>query len=245
MRRTLTTLIALLCVLTASCRHARRCRLASRRTWDSRPSDSAASPRGCAPTRRRRIIPGPSYFVARRGKIAMFRGQRLVPIRQTKAPMTRDAIFRIYFHEQAAHVGGPDAALRRRQAHARPPVSKYIPRSANLKSAYEKVDGAGVRTLELVPSRATMSIGPAAPHLRSRTGSSETASSEGVRRRNPTGDSPTNARWSSGSQAGFGTSRARRGITATHRRPRDRLIEVISGTSLYPVPEGRLLDRSA
>jgi CubicO group peptidase (beta-lactamase class C family) len=60
------------------------------------------------------VIPGAIVLVARHGKVAMFEPVGVLNP-ETKAPMTRDAIFRIYSMSKTYHLGLAHDPLRGRQ----------------------------------------------------------------------------------------------------------------------------------
>ena len=244
MRRTLTTLIALLCVLTACAAHAQTLPTA-------KPEDVGLSTErlGRITARLRAdaekgIIPGTVLLVARQGKIAMFEASG-VRDPQTKAPMTRDAIFRIYSMSKPLTSVGLMLLFEEGKLTLDQPVSKYIPALGNLKVGVEKVDGAGVRTLELVPSRRDMSIQDLLRHTSGLTYGffGDSLVKKEYVAANPTGDSPTNAEMVE--RLGKLPLAYQPGTTWDYSYSTDvlgRLIEVISGTSLYQFQRERLLD---
>ena len=102
-------------------------------------------------------FPGAVVVVARKGKVAYFEafGQRDP---QTGAPMTKDAIFRLYsmtkpFTSVAAMMLVEDGKLTLAD-----PVSKHLPQLANLKVAVAKQDAEGKTTYTLVPAASEMTI---------------------------------------------------------------------------------------
>ena len=104
------------------------------------------------------VIPGAVLLVARHGKVAMFEA---IGVRdpESKAPMTRDAIFRIYSMSKpitsvAAMILFEEGKLTLDQ-----PASKYLPQLGGLKVGVEKPEtGGGAPTLELQPARRDMTI---------------------------------------------------------------------------------------
>ena len=98
-------------------------------------------------------IPGAILLVARKGKIAVFEP---IGVRdpQTKASMTRDAIFRIYSMSKPITSVAAMMLVEDGRCALTEPVSKYIPQLGGLKVAVEKPDA----PLELVPSRRDMTI---------------------------------------------------------------------------------------
>jgi CubicO group peptidase (beta-lactamase class C family) len=104
------------------------------------------------------VIPGAVLLVVRHGKVALF-DTAGVRDPSTKAPMTKDAIFRIYSMSKpitsvAAMILFEDGKLSLAE-----PVSKYIPQLRGLKVGIEKPDPSGGKpTLELVPAKREMTI---------------------------------------------------------------------------------------
>jgi CubicO group peptidase (beta-lactamase class C family) len=104
------------------------------------------------------VIPGAVLLVARHGKVAMFEaiGARDP---ESKAPMTRDAIFRIYSMSKpitsvAAMILFEEGKLTLDQ-----PVSKHLPQLGGLTVGVEKPDaGGGAPALEMQPARRDMTI---------------------------------------------------------------------------------------
>lgn len=102
--------------------------------------------------------PGAVALVARRGKIAYFEafGQRDP---QASAPMTKDAIFRLYsmtkpFASMAAMMLVEDGRILLSD-----PVSKHIPKLANLQVSVPRFDpDTGRATYALVPAEREMTI---------------------------------------------------------------------------------------
>ena len=104
------------------------------------------------------VIPGAIVLVARHGKVAMFEtlGMRNP---ETKAPMTRDAIFRIYSMSKPITSVAAMILFEEGKLALNEPVSKYIPQLGGLKVGVEKPDPSGGQpTLELVPSQRDMTI---------------------------------------------------------------------------------------
>ena len=103
-------------------------------------------------------IPGAVLLVARHGKIALFEAiGALDP--QTKAPMTKDAIFRIYSMSKPITSVTAMTLVEDGRLGLADPVAKYIPQFGALKVGVEKADPAGgAPTLELVPARRPMTV---------------------------------------------------------------------------------------
>jgi CubicO group peptidase (beta-lactamase class C family) len=104
------------------------------------------------------VIPGAIVLVARHGKIAMFEPIGMLDP-ETKAPMTRDAIFRIYSMSKPITSVSTMILFEEGKLALNEPVSKYIPKLGGLKVGVEKPDPSGGKpTLELVPSQRDMTI---------------------------------------------------------------------------------------
>jgi CubicO group peptidase (beta-lactamase class C family) len=100
--------------------------------------------------------PGAILLVARHGKIAWF---ETVGVRdpETKLPMTRDTIFRIYSMSKPITSLATMMLVEDGKLALSDPVSKYIPAFGNVKVAVEKRD-AGATSVELVPMARPMTI---------------------------------------------------------------------------------------
>ncbi len=104
------------------------------------------------------VIPGAIVLVARHGKIAMFETLGMLNP-EAKAPMTRDAIFRIYSMSKPITSVAAMILFEEGRLALNEPVSKYIPKLGGLKVGVEKPDPSGGKpTLELVPSQRDMTI---------------------------------------------------------------------------------------
>ena len=100
--------------------------------------------------------PGAILLVARHGKIAWF---ETVGVRdpETKQPMTRDTIFRIYSMTKPITSVAAMMLVEDGKLALGDPVSKYIPAFGTVKVAVEKREG-GASTVELVPAARPMTI---------------------------------------------------------------------------------------
>ncbi len=105
----------------------------------------------------RGAIPGGVVLVARHGRVALFEA---IGVRnpETKAPMTKDAIFRIYSMSKPITSVSAMMLFEEGKFSLADPVSKYIPELGGLKVGVEKPDPSGKPTLELVPSQRDMTI---------------------------------------------------------------------------------------
>ncbi len=103
-------------------------------------------------------IPGAVVMVARNGKMAYYEaiGQQ-DPARPE--PMTRDAIFRIYSMTKPMVSVATMMMVEEGKLVLEAPVSRYIPSFANVKVGVEKTDPAtGAKSLELVAARRAMTV---------------------------------------------------------------------------------------
>src|SRR6202158_2695866 len=83
------------------------------------------------------LVPGSILLVARHGKIVYFESAgTLNPA--TKAPMTKDAIFRIYSMSKAVTSVSAMMMVEEGRLALSDPVAKYIPQSAKVKVGVEK-----------------------------------------------------------------------------------------------------------
>jgi CubicO group peptidase (beta-lactamase class C family) len=244
MRRTLLVLTVLVCLLTAFAAHAQTLPAA-------KPEDVGMSSErlGRIVARLRAdadkgIIPGTVLLVARNGKIAMFEASG-VRDPQSKAPMTRDAIFRIYSMSKPITSAGVMMLFEEGKLTLDQPVSKYIPALGGLKVGVEKTDASGTKTLELVPSRRDMSIQDLLRHTSGLTYGffGDSLVKKQYVEANPTGDYPPNAEMVE--RLGKLPLAYQPGTTWDYSQSTDilgRVIEVVSGKSLYQFEKERLLD---
>jgi CubicO group peptidase (beta-lactamase class C family) len=103
-------------------------------------------------------IPGAIVLVAREGKVVMFDAiGKLDPA--GSAPMTRDAIFRIYSMTKPITTVTAMMLVEEGRLKLDDPVSKYIPSFAKMQVGVEKSDPSGGKpTLELVAVRRPMTV---------------------------------------------------------------------------------------
>jgi len=102
------------------------------------------------------LMPGATLLVARHGKIAWFEAMG-VRDPGTRAPMTKDAIFRIYSMSKPITSVAVMMLVEDGKLALSDPVSKYLPQLGGLKVGVEK-PGASGPTLELEPARRDMTI---------------------------------------------------------------------------------------
>ena len=106
----------------------------------------------------KKIIPGAVVLIVRHGKVAFY---ETVGVRDpaTNAPMTKDAIFRIYSMSKPITSVAAMTLFEEGKFNLSEPVSKYIPQLGGLKVGVEKPDPSGGKpTLELVPTKRDMTI---------------------------------------------------------------------------------------
>ena len=103
-------------------------------------------------------LPGAVLLVARHGKVVMFDAVgTLDPA--TKAPMTKDAIFRIYSMSKPITSVAAMMLFEEGKIDLGDPVSKYLPQMRDRKVGVAKPDPSGGKpTLELVPAEREMTI---------------------------------------------------------------------------------------
>src|SRR5882724_6364226 len=102
-------------------------------------------------------IPGAILLVARQGRIALFESVgTLDPA--AKAPMTKDAIFRIYSMSKPITSVAVMMLLEEGKLALGDPVAKYLPQFAEVKVGVEKPGADGTPSLELVAPRRAMTV---------------------------------------------------------------------------------------
>jgi CubicO group peptidase (beta-lactamase class C family) len=102
-------------------------------------------------------VPGAVVMVARDGKLAYYQafGQQ-DPAKPE--PMSRDSIFRIYSMTKPMVSVVAMMLAEEGKLLLEAPVARYIPSYANVKVGVEKVDAAGVKSLDLVAPRRAMTV---------------------------------------------------------------------------------------
>jgi len=104
------------------------------------------------------VIPGAVLLVARHGKVVLFDSVGVLDP-SSKAPMTRDAIFRIYSMSKPITSVAAMILFEEGKIALSDPVSKYLPQMRDMKVGVEKPDPSGGKpTLELVPAQREMTI---------------------------------------------------------------------------------------
>ena len=103
-------------------------------------------------------LPGAVLLVARQGRVVMFEAVGVIDP-ATRAPMTKDAIFRIYSMSKPITSVAAMTLFEEGKLMLSDPVSKYLPKMKDMKVGVEKpgADG-GKPTLELVPAAREMTI---------------------------------------------------------------------------------------
>ncbi len=102
-------------------------------------------------------IPGAVLLVARQGKLALFESVGTLDP-GTKAPMTKDAIFRIYSMSKPITSVAIMMLVEEGKLALGDPVAKYLPQFSEVKLGVEKPGGDGKPTLELVAPRRAMMV---------------------------------------------------------------------------------------
>jgi CubicO group peptidase (beta-lactamase class C family) len=190
-------------------------------------------------------IPGAILLVARHGKIAAF---DTVGVRDTgsKAPMTRDAIFRIYSMSKPITSVATMILFEEGKLALSDPVGKYIPQLGTVKVGVEKADaGGGTPTLELVAPRRPMTVQDL---LRHTSGLTYGFFGEGLVKKayadaKLLADSPSNAEFVD--RLATLPLAYQPGSTWDYSHSTDvlgRLVEVVSGRTLYEFEKARILD---
>ena len=102
-------------------------------------------------------IPGAVLLIARHGKLAYLESVgNLDP--STESPMTADAIFRIYSMSKPITTVAAMMLVEDGRLSLENPVSMYLPEFAKMMVGVEKPDAGGAATLELVPARRPISV---------------------------------------------------------------------------------------
>src|SRR5271170_2016626 len=99
------------------------------------------------------LVPGAVLLVARHGKIAWFESVGVLDP-ATKAPMTNEAIFRIYSMSKPITTVSAMLLFEEGKFSLSDPIAKYLPQFARMQVGVPKADPAGGKpTLDLVPAR--------------------------------------------------------------------------------------------
>jgi CubicO group peptidase (beta-lactamase class C family) len=190
-------------------------------------------------------LPGAVLLVARHGKVVMFDAVGMLDP-ASKAPMTKDAIFRIYSMSKPITSVAAMMLFEEGKIGLGDPVSKYLPQMRDLKVGIQKPDpSGGTPTLELVPAAREMTIQDLLRHSAGLTYGAK-------------GDSLVKAMWAEANVAGGRPSNAelidriaklpllfQPGTTWEYSHATDvlgRVVEVVSDRSLYQFEKERILD---
>jgi CubicO group peptidase (beta-lactamase class C family) len=103
------------------------------------------------------VVPGAVLLVARHGKVAYFEAAGVLDP-GTKAPMKTDAIFRIYSMSKPITTVSAMTLFEQGKLSLNDPVSKYIPAFAHMKVIVQKTDAAGAKSTELVDATRQITI---------------------------------------------------------------------------------------
>ena len=190
-------------------------------------------------------IPGAVILVARHGKVVLYDAVGKIDPAGSAA-MTRDAIFRIYSMSKPITTVTAMMLVEEGRLKLDDPVSKYIPSFAKMQVGIEKPDSSGGKAaLELVPARRQITIQDLMRHTSGITygffGSSPVKTA--YVQANPSNDDPNNEAFvekiaklplafQPGSTWDYGYSTDVLG----------RVVEVVTGKSLYQAEKERLLD---
>jgi len=190
-------------------------------------------------------VPGAILMVARHGKIAYFEPVGYLDP-TTKAPMTRDAIFRIYSMSKPVTTVSAMTLFEDGKISLADPIARYLPQFARMKVMVEKADPAGGKpTIEQVPAARPITVQDLMRHTSGITygffgvGPAKKAYNEaGVLK----GDY-TNAEFAD--RIAKLPLAYQPGTTWDYSHSTDvlgRLVEVVSGKSLYEYEKERILD---
>ena len=185
------------------------------------------------------VIPGAVLLVSRHGKIAWFETAGVLNV-QTKAPMTRDAIFRIYSMSKPITTVAAMTLFEDGKIALSDPLQKYIPAFAHVQVGVEK-DG----QLAMVPARRPITLQDLMRHTSGLT--------YGIFGNSPVKRMYNEAKVLDGdyTNAEFAERIARLpliyqpGTTWEYSHSTDilgRVVEVVSGMSLYQYEKQRVLD---
>jgi CubicO group peptidase (beta-lactamase class C family) len=190
-------------------------------------------------------LPGAVLLVARHGKVVMFDAVGVLDP-ATKAPMTKDAIFRIYSMSKPITSVAAMMLFEEGKLSLADPVSKYLSQMRDLKVGVQKPDpSGGTPTLELVPAAREMTIQDLLRHSAGLTYGAK-------------GDNLVKAMWAEANVSGGRPSNAelidriaklpllfQPGTTWEYSVATDvlgRVVEVVSDRSLYQFEKERILD---
>ena len=189
-------------------------------------------------------IPGAIMMIQRQGKTAYFSSAG-VRDPSTKEPMTPDTIFRIYSMSKPITTVAAMMLVEEGKLQLDEPLSKYIPAFANVKVGVEKKGEDGAMGLELVPARRPITIQDLMRHT---SGLTYGFFGEGLVKKayvdaKLTAEDPDNAEFAE--RIAKLPLAYQPGTTWDYSQSTDilgRVIEVVSGKSLYQFEKERLLD---
>ena len=189
-------------------------------------------------------IPGAIMMIQRQGKTAYFNSAG-VRDPSTKEPMTPDTIFRIYSMSKPITTVAAMMLVEEGKLQLDEPLSKYIPAFANVKVGVEKKGEDGAMGLELVPARRPITIQDLMRHT---SGLTYGFFGEGLVKKayvdaKLTAEDPDNAEFAE--RIAKLPLAYQPGTTWDYSQSTDilgRVIEVVSGKSLYQFEKERLLD---
>jgi CubicO group peptidase (beta-lactamase class C family) len=189
-------------------------------------------------------IPGAIMMIQRQGKTVYFSS---VGVRDpdTKEPMTPDTIFRIYSMSKPITTVAAMMLVEEGKLQLDEPLSKYIPAFANVKVGVEKKGEDGAMGLELVPARRPITIQDLMRHT---SGLTYGFFGEGLVKKayvdaKLNAEDPDNAEFAE--RIAKLPLAYQPGTTWDYSQSTDilgRVIEVVSGKSLYQFEKERLLD---
>ena len=102
-------------------------------------------------------IPGAVLMILRHGKVAYFESMGVLDP-ETKAPMRKDAIFRIYSMSKPITSTAVMMLLEQGKITLDEPIAKYIPSFKDMKVGVETKDGDGKPSLQLVDAKKPITI---------------------------------------------------------------------------------------
>ena len=102
-------------------------------------------------------IPGAVLLVARRGKVAYFESVGKLDAAKP-APMTKDAIFRIYSMSKPITTVAAMMLVEDGKLKLDDPISMYLPEFAKMTVGVEKPDANGTSSLDIVPARRAITV---------------------------------------------------------------------------------------
>ena len=189
-------------------------------------------------------IPGAIMMIQRQGKTAYFSSAG-VRDPGTKEPMTPDTIFRIYSMSKPITTVAAMMLVEEGKLQLDEPLSKYIPAFANVKVGVEKKGEDGAMGLELVPAKRPITIQDLMRHT---SGLTYGFFGEGLVKKayvdaKLNADDPDNAEFAE--RIAKLPLAYQPGTTWDYSQSTDilgRVIEVVSGKSLYQFEKERLLD---